>query len=121
MVTLSCDTLESSSVVLASLVVGEVEVEAQRPHSASQAEASPRVDVSEVSCNSGRKAVRSFKAQNHRRGSNKVCFFVEDLTDKTLTVTSLLDSSVSTLTHDISAVTCIMCGFVLLHGGWKGV
>ena len=60
-----CDTLESSSVVLASLVVGEVEVEAQRPHSALQAEASPRVDVSEVSCNSGRKAVRSFKAQNH--------------------------------------------------------
>ena len=64
--------------------------------------------------------MRSFKAQNHG-GSNKVCFFVKDLTGKTLTVTSLLDSSVSTLTHDISAVTCILGGFVLLHDGWKGV
>ena len=50
-----------------------------------------------------------------------MCFFVKDLTGKTLTVTSPLNSSVSTLTHDISAVTCILGGFVLLHDGWKGV
>ena len=82
--------------------------EVQRPHHASQAAASPRVFVGEVSQFSGGKAVRSFKAQNSctEGGSNKGCFFVTDLTGKTLTVTSPLDSSISSPARDIAAVTC---------------
>ena len=82
---------------------------AQRPHLALQAEASPRVDVGEVSCRQGGKTVRSLKAQNSctEGRSNKGCFFVTDLTGKTLTVTTPLDSLVSSLAHDVAAVTCI--------------
>ena len=83
--------------------------EAQRPHNASQAEATPRVDVGEVSQISGERAARSFKVQNSctEGGSNKGCFFVTDLTGKTLTMTTPLDSSASSLPHDIATVTCI--------------
>ena len=42
-----------------------------------------------------------------RKGSNKGCFFVADLSGKTLTMTSSLDSSVSSLVHDISSATSI--------------
>ena len=41
------------------------------------------------------------------KGSNKGCFCVKDLTGKTLTMTSPLDSSVSTLAHDVSGITRI--------------
>ena len=59
----------------------------KRPHYASQAEATPRVDVGEVSQASGDNAARSFKDQNPcaKGGLNKRCFFVIDLSGKTLT------------------------------------
>ena len=80
-----------------------------RPHYASQAEASPRVDVGEVSQAPGDKAARSFKDQNPctKGGLNKRCFFVTDLSGKTLTMTASLDSSVSSLVHDVSSITGI--------------
>ena len=84
--------------------------EVQTPHYASQAEATPRVVVGEVSQISGESAARSCKVQNSctEGGSNKGCFFVTDLSGKKLTMTAPLDSSVSSLAHDISAVTCIL-------------
>ena len=83
--------------------------EAQRPHYASQAEATPRVDVGEVSQAPGENAARSFKDMNSctKRGLNKECFFVIDLSGKTLTTTSSLDSPVSSLVRDVSSVTGI--------------
>ena len=83
--------------------------EVQRPHYASQAAATPRVDVGEAPQIAGENAARSCKVQNSctEGGSNKGCFFVTDLSGKTLTVTAPLDSSVSSLAHDISSVTCI--------------
>ena len=76
----------------------------QRHHYASQAAATPRVDVGEVSQISGDRAAGSLCTEG---GSNKGCFFVTDLTGKTLTMTTPLDFSVSSLAHDIAAVTCI--------------
>ena len=96
---------------MASTMPGSVELfEAGRSlHNASQAEASPRVDVGEVSQAPGDKAARSFKDQNSctKGGSNKGCFFVTVLSGKTLTMTAPLDSSVSSLVHDLSSITCI--------------
>ena len=81
----------------------------KRPHYASQAEATPRVDVGEVSQAPGDKAARSFKDQNPciKGGSNKRCFFVIDLSGKTWTMTTALNSSTSSLQHDISSITGI--------------
>ena len=83
----------------AALQVSAEFFEAQRPFYASQAEAN------EVSQISGERAARSFKVQNSctEGGLNKGCFFVTDLTGKTLTMTSPLDSSVSSLARDIRA------------------
>ena len=83
--------------------------EAQRPHYASQAEATPRVDVGEVSQAPGENAARSFKDKNSctKGRLNKECFFVIDLSGKTLTMTSSLDSYVSSLVRDVSSVTGI--------------
>ena len=66
------------------------------------------MDVGEVSRVPGGKAVRSFKAQNSctEGRTNKGCFFVTDQTGTTLTVTTPLDSLVSSLAHDIAAASC---------------
>ena len=48
-----------------------------------------------------------FRTRARNGGSNKGCFFVTGLTGKTLTMTTPLDSSVSSLAHDIATVTCI--------------
>ena len=89
--------------------VGELYEATKRPHYASQAEATPRVDVGEVSQASGDNAARSIKDQNPctKGGSNKRCFFVIDLSGKTLTMTTALDSSISSLEHDVSSITGI--------------
>ena len=87
--------------------VGELFEARKRPHYASQAEATPRVVVGEVSQASGDNAARSFKDQNPctKGGLNKRCFFVIDLSGKTLTMTAALDSSISSLVHDVSSIT----------------
>ena len=61
--------------------VEELHEATKRPHYASQAEATPRVDVGEVSQASGDNAARSIKDRNPctKGGSNKRCFFVIDL------------------------------------------
>ena len=99
---------------LLTLVVGfcgwlNIVKEVQRSHFASQAEVTPRVEVGEVSQVSGENAARSFKDQNSctKGGSNKGCFFVTDLSGKTLTMSSSLGSSVSSLVHDISSAASI--------------
>ena len=94
-----------------------------RPHYASQAEASPRVDVGEVSQAPGDKAARSFKDQNSctRGGSNKGCFSVTVLSGKTLTMTASLDSSTSSVVHDVSSITGIPVEkFYLVVAGASG-
>ena len=84
--------------IMASMMsgVGVLNEARKRPHYASQAEATPRVDVGEVSQASGDNDARSFKDQNPctKGGLNKRCFFVIDLLGKTLTMTAALDSSV---------------------------
>ena len=93
----------------------------KRPHYASQAEATPRVDVGEVSQAPGDKAARSFKDQNPciKGGSNKRCFFVIDLSGKTWTMTTALNSSTSSLEHDISSITGIPVDrfYLVVNGG----
>ena len=93
----------------------------KRPHYASQAEATPRVDVGEVSQAPGEKAARSFKDQNPciKGGSNKRCFFVIDLSGKTWTMTTALNSSTSSLEHDISSITGIPVDrfYLVVNGG----
>ena len=101
--------------------VEELHEATKRPHYASQAEATPRVDVGEVSQASGNNAARSIKDRNPctKGGSNKRCFFVIDLSGKTLTTTTFLGSSVSSLEHHVSSMTGVPADkfYLVVNGG----
>ena len=101
--------------------VEELHEATKRPHNASQAEATPRVDVGEVSQASGDIAARSIKDRNPctKGRSNKRCFFVIDLSGKTLTTTTSLNSPVSSLEHHVSSMTGISVDkfYLVVNGG----
>ena len=97
--------------ILASMMSGVVVLlEARkRPHYASEAEATPRVDVGKSLRHQETKPPGPSKTRirAQKGGLNKRCFFVTDLSGKTLTMTASLDSSVSSLVHDVSSITGI--------------
>ena len=90
---------------MALMITGEELHEAtKRPHYASQAEATPRVDVGEVSQASGNNAARSIKDRNPcTKGGT----------------TTFLDSSVSSLEHHVSSMTGVPADkfYLVVNGG----